>query len=295
MISSDTKASQDFISIRGKPLPLHGLVDPRIYDPAYADSLREQLEHAAPFPHLTLHSLFNPLLLECVLEEFDRFPDDAWRSYRNPHEQTFRSTPQTPLGPASHLYFSLVHSGEFMRFLCRLSGFDNLIADVGLFGGGLHESRAGGRFGIHRDFDRHPQTGLCNRMVLLTYLNREWNSDWGGALELWDVRRQECVTRIAPTFGVSLLMMHGRDSYHGHPAPLHMPEHIRRRSLANYYYSPGAGDIGSETTTTNFLQPSLGYSVAWGTIRHARQWTPPAVWELARKLRRYLEKRVRFV
>jgi hypothetical protein len=292
MTLGDDDGGGDFISIRGTRLPLRTLVDPRIGDRDYVDGLRRALEQAAPFPHLSLQGLFDPQLLACVRDEFDHFSTDGWRGFRNRYEQTFRSSPHAALGPASRLYFSLVHSEEFVRFLSRLTGIDDLITDAGLFGGGLHESRNGGRFGIHRDFDRHPQTGLRNRMVLLTYLNPSWQSEWGGELELWDPQRQACVTRITPLLGTSLLMLHGRDSFHGHPGPLQMPADTLRRSLACYYYSADPVADAGQTTTTSFLQPALAYSFAWATVRQARRWTPPALWEVARRVRRYWNRRL---
>jgi hypothetical protein len=288
MLNEAISSDGDFVSIGGVRLPMRALVDPRIHNPEFAAGLRQQFERAAPFPHLVIEALFHPLLLEQVAAEFERIPNDGWRTYRNHYEQTFRSQPQAALGPASRLYFGLVNSGEFIRFLCRVTGIDVLIADPWMFGGGLHESRNGGRFSIHRDFDRHPHTGLRNRLVLLTYLNKDWNSDWGGDLELWDAEQRACVTRVAPRFGVSLLMAHGRTSYHGHPAPLQMPAGVTRRSLANYFYSaPEYGPMAGESTTTQFMQPLLRYSIAWGTIRVLRRWTPPAIWDAARQLRQY--------
>ena len=35
-------------------------------------------------------------------------------------------------------------------------------------------------------FNVHPQLSLNRRINLLLYLNKSWNEEWGGHLELWD-------------------------------------------------------------------------------------------------------------
>ena len=119
----------------------------------------------------------------------------------------------------------------------NLERAQRLLPDPHLHGGGLHEAREGGRFQIHRDFDRHPRTGLCNEMVLLTYLNRQWDPAWQGALELWDAASSRCVKTIQPEFGRTLLLPNSPISFHGHEAPLTPPAGRTRRSLGSYYYS----------------------------------------------------------
>ena len=42
---------------------------------------------------------------------------------------------------------------------------------------------------------------LTNTLVFITYLNRDWRPEYGGALELWDGKRNQKVTEVAPVFG----------------------------------------------------------------------------------------------
>lgn len=275
------------ITIRGHSLEMDALHDPRISHCAYRQELRQKFESASPFPHLVLDDLFDATLLALVREEFDLHAARDWQSFNSAQEDTFRSQLGAQLGPASKIYFNLVNSNEFVDFLESVTGVEHLIVDRTLFGGGLHESRNGGKFGIHRDFDRHAETGLRNEMVFLTYLNPGWNPQWGGALELWDAQKQEVVVQVRPEFGTSLLMSNRHDSYHGHPDPMQLPEGVQRRSLASYYYTNShRQEHRAVARTTAFLQQSQGHVLRHSVLRAARQWSPPVLWDFLRRLRR---------
>jgi len=226
----------DHIFIRGRRLDLVHQVDEKLFDATYIGELQQRLRKAKPFPHLVLDNWFNPLLLELVREEFDLIDGGEWKVIKGDQQLTHRSKPACRLGPASEVYFGLVNSGWFVDLLARITDMEDLLPDPALLGGGLHETRAGGTFGIHRDFDLHERNGLSNRMVLITYLNPQWDPAWGAALELWSADPPACVTMIQPEFGTSVLLMHGPESFHGHPEPMHAPAGQTRRSLASYYY-----------------------------------------------------------
>lgn len=229
--------AESFVTIRGRRLDLDDLVDKRLYDENYLQGLRERLLSAKPFQHCVEDGWFNPILLELVYEEFENKEDPAWRAFTDKYQDTRRWVVGSKLGPASQLYFSLVNSGWFARMLSYITNVDELVVDVQLYGGGLHETKPGGHFGIHRDFDRHIRTGLHNEMVMITYLNKHWQPEWNGALELWDPTASKKVTSVEPEFGRTILMLHGNSSFHGHPGALTPPEGVVRRSLATYYYS----------------------------------------------------------
>jgi Rps23 Pro-64 3,4-dihydroxylase Tpa1-like proline 4-hydroxylase len=143
------------------------------------------------------------------------------------------------LGHASQLYFSTIYSGRFVDFLEKVTGIHGLITDPELYSGGLHEIPTGGKFDMHTDFKQHAVTGLDNRLVLITYLNKGWESSYGGCLELWDMDENKIVTEVVPEFGRSILYYQSSRSLHGHPKPVSEPSGRTRRSAAAYFYSNG--------------------------------------------------------
>jgi hypothetical protein len=269
--------ADNFVTIRGRQLDLDSLVDKRLQDESYLHVLRERLSTAQPFRHLVEDGWFNPTLLELVYEEFEHKTDPAWRAFTDEYQDTRRWVVGSSLGPASQLYFSIVNSGWFARMLSFVTGVDDILVDVQLYGGGLHETKPSGRFGIHRDFDRHIRTGLHNEMVMITYLNKDWQPEWNGALELWDPSASRKITSVEPEFGRTILMMHGESSFHGHPQPLTPPEGVVRRSLAVYYYSNRSAEADRKARKSSQW---LFLSAYDRTRELGRALTPPILWKL---------------
>lgn len=272
--------SSDGLSIRGTRLRWEELVDPRLFDAAHRDTLRQRLRGAQPFEHLVVDDWFHPDLLRLAREDFDLHPFVDRRDRDVEYENTMRSPRNPRLGPAVSAYFAIVNAGWFLALLSELSGVRELIADPTLHNAGLHESRPGGKFAIHTDFVRSACTGLRNEMVLITYLNEAWQPAWNGALELWDSERRACVARVEPELGRTILMRNGPKHFHGHPTPLAAPLAYPRRSLASYYYGvPGAEAQRGSTASTYLSMPA-----ADRLKRVARQLTPPIVWEQLKRL-----------
>ena len=260
------------VIIRGVRLPLGELTHPTLQDADHLDALHQRMLAAKPFPHLVVEDWFNPVLLQLVREEFDDVDRSGWSTETNRYARVERSRGSAGLGPASKLYFATLHSAFFVNVLSRVSGVSDLIADPYLQGGGLHETVAGGSFGIHTDFDRHPCTALNNEMVFITYLNKDWKPEWRGALELWDATKRVCAARIEPDFGRSILMTHGRTHFHGHPAPLAAPPGVTRRSVAAYFY---ANRFAREDRREPMLSKFLFATRSDRAKAIARQWLPP--------------------
>ena len=206
---------------------------------------------AAPFPNVVIDGLLAEDLLDEVLTEFDALDRSAWHHTERQTERKSSTEDFQHFGPATRTLISQFNAGPFLEFLERLTGIAGLIADPHLRGGGLHEIRREGSLGVHADFNYYHRLGLYRRLNLLLYLNRDWQEDWGGDLELWDRTGTTCVKRIAPLFNRAVVFDTSNFSYHGHPRPLACPPERARKSVALYYYTvacPAEEDRAPHTT-----------------------------------------------
>ena len=74
---------------------------------------------------------------------------------------------------------------------------------------------------------------------MLLYLNKNWDEEYGGCLELWDKEMKFCKRKILPTFNTMVIFSTTDFSNHGHPDPLNCPNDRSRKSIATYYFSEG--------------------------------------------------------
>ncbi len=277
------------INLGDEVIPYDDIVNPDLL--ACVDELHAKFAAAQPFPHIVLERLFSAALLEGVLNDFDPVHPDDWKRIENDREFTIRSRPDAELGPASRLYFDTLSSGRFIRFLSAVTGIAGLLPDPLLRGGGLHESRSGGRFDVHLDFTKHSVTNLDNRLVLITYLNRDWLPAYGGALELWSAPGNRCVARVMPEFGRTVILRHAEDSLHGHPDPVAAPGGRVRRSVAAYYYTNGVDDRAAAKRYTTYFATTPVASRKAKLASGLRYVLPPLIFDAGRLAMRHLMRR----
>ncbi len=99
----------------------------------------------------------------------------------------------TPGPPSLQTWPQEFCSPEFVAYLEKLTGIDDLIPDWTMDGGGLHQTLRGGHLNIHADFTtHHTHENWARRVNILLYLNEEWHDEWGGKLELWDTDMTAC-------------------------------------------------------------------------------------------------------
>ena len=282
-------AERDYVIIRGRRLGMDGLVNNEFV--RQSGQLHQMFQRNDPFPHVVIDRLFSEPLLDLVHEEFAIARRDDWVRYDSADEVKRGLARHAELGSATKTYVDAIHSRTFVQFLERVTGIRGLLPDPELFGGGLHEIPHGGRFSIHTDFNRHPVSGLDNRLVLITYLNRRWEASYGGELELWDAATKTKVKSIVPIFGRTVLFAQAPDALHGHPIPVHAPDRRARRSIAAYFYSNGRPD-GTPESITGTRIADVGTRGPGVLVRRSiKYFTPPAVLDLARSVVRSVTSR----
>ena len=201
--------------------------------------LSKQYQSASPYPHIVLENFLNPEALDECIAEFNKLNEsDGWINYAHYNEKKKGLNKLDLLPEAIKGTINELNSPEFLKFLSTLTGIKDLQKDDFLEGGGIHQSTKGGYLNIHADFTVHPHHRNWQRRVnVLVYLNRNWNDEWGGKLELWDKEMKACEVKVAPVFNRCVIFNTDADSYHGHPEPMTCPEGVYRRSIALYYYS----------------------------------------------------------
>jgi hypothetical protein len=282
----------DHVVIGGRTLAFDQIFNEAFFAPSKVKELSETFKHNTPFPYLVFEGLFSPVLLELMYSEFRILRWSDWRRFDSINELKLGSRPYCRLGHATQLYFNTVHSGAFIDILQQITGIEGLIPDPSLTNGGIHEIPTGGKFELHTDFNQDSVTKLDNRLVFITYLNKDWLPSYSGALELWSVEEGKCEAKIEPTFGRSILFDESSKSLHGHPDPVNAPAGRPRRSAAAYFYTNGRTN-GEESTSfrpTLFLLPVTRsqYARIVGAVKYL---TPPAIIDAMLKLRTIIKRR----
>ncbi|HIK15182.1 MAG TPA: 2OG-Fe(II) oxygenase [Leptolyngbyaceae cyanobacterium M33_DOE_097] len=213
------------------------------FDADYLDDLaekhREAYANAQPFPHIVFENFLPEPVLEDVLEEFPKPEQIEWQSFKTAAEKKLASRSEKQMGDATRFLLYQFNSSIFISFLEKLTGIEGIIPDPHFEGGGLHQIEPGGFLKMHVDFNRHRRLNLDRRLNLLLYLNKNWQEEYGGHLELWDKEITQCKERILPVFNRCVIFTTTDFTYHGHPEPLTCPEGWSRKSLALYYYTNG--------------------------------------------------------
>ena len=200
-------------------------------------SAHEAYVKATPFPHASFTDLFDETYLRRMESEFPQ-PGQMAGSFTGEIEGgKYTESDYAKLGPLTQAFVAAANSGSFCSLLSELTGIEGLISDPYLAGGGLHQTARGGRLKVHSDFNVHPRLNLTRRLNMIVYLNPDWDTSWGGALELWNQDMTEAVVTIPPTLGTVAIFTCSDISFHGLPDPLTCPENRFRRSVAFYYFT----------------------------------------------------------
>lgn len=199
------------------------------------ERLRQEYVQASPWPHVVVRDLVDPAVLDSVRSECSRV--DESHMMRTAGRNQVKQEVSSGLGPATTALLETLESPAFADLLTAVTGIEDLQPDPSHVYAGVHETSRGGFTLIHRDFRRHPVTELRHRVNVLLYLNKRWEQDWGGGLELWP-SDMNAVGRRIPPVGNTLVFWETHDqTLHGLPEPVACPEGMSRLSLASYWYT----------------------------------------------------------
>jgi len=222
----------DIINFDQSPLPLTRME-------SILPLARTEYQDGAPFPHIVFDGFFDGNVVEKVLSEFPGKNDIDWIDYYDGDQVKLANEKESNIGFFTRYLLYSLNSSTFLTFLEELTGIQDLISDPYFRGGGLHNISRGGKLGVHIDFNKHQKYNLDRRLNLLLYLNKDWEEEFGGHIELWDSGMKQCIKKILPIFNRMVIFNTTKTSFHGHPEPLNCPTDRSRKSLALYYYTIG--------------------------------------------------------
>ena len=234
------------------------------------DRYREAFLHADPFKHVMIENFFEPAFAERLLADFPSFDT---RLAKNEMGKVGGKAVQMNIRTISPVYeelYAAIGGRSFLDFVSRLSGIPDLILDPKMYGGGTHDNQHGQELDPHVDFNYDEGRQLHRRLNLIVYMNKEWHSEWGGALEIHSNPRDPYTNRIRPfdpLFNRCVMFETNEYSWHGFPK-IDLPadkRHLSRKSISIYLYTKDrpAEDI-APMHGTFYVQRPLPKNIAAG-------------------------------
>jgi hypothetical protein len=207
-----------------------------------AGRYRDRFLHAEPFKHVVIENFFEPSFAERLLADFPVFNAELARTEMG---RAGGKAVRTDIGAISPVYqelYAAISSKPFLDLVSRLSGVPDLVLDPKMYGGGTHENLHGQELDPHVDFNYDEAQQLHRRLNLIVYLNKDWQREWGGALEIHSNPRGPSGNRIEsydPLFNRCVMFETNERSWHGFPK-IGLPagkRHLSRKSISIYLYT----------------------------------------------------------
>jgi len=216
------------------------MLNPRL-NSGLVPALAAQFARREPFRHVVIDDFLAPDFCADLLAQFPPFERGNARNENGTLGAKSTIERIRGLGPAYAALDTAIQQREFLDLIGAITGIPDLRYDPWYFGGGTHENRAGQELDTHVDFNRHPIEPWHRRLNLIVYLNREWDDDWGGSLELHSDPRADGdrVTCIAPLFNRAVIFETTEWSWHGFTRIVLPAEKsaLSRKSIALYFYT----------------------------------------------------------
>ncbi len=126
-----------------------------------------------PFPHLIVDDFLPVGLREAAALSWPAPDWPGWVHY----ETKAASDLKVAIPPAC--------SEVVRRIALRAAVLPDVVMDLSLYGGGLHQIDPGKDLRRHRDASHHARLGLRRALSAVCYIHPHWLSEWGGELHLW--------------------------------------------------------------------------------------------------------------
>lgn len=193
---------------------MRGLLQSRLKD--QSSVLQTQFRKVDPALNIRfafLEDLLPPELCERLYQDFLNSRGPQWRRMKSFRESKWTSKNFDALPSALGEVTFAFQAPEILNLLEEITGISSLVADPGLYAGGLSLMKQGDFLDPHID-NSHDQTqSYYRRLNLLYYVTPAWTLEDGGHLELWnhDLSKAQI---IESRFNRLVIMETHQESFH---------------------------------------------------------------------------------
>jgi Rps23 Pro-64 3,4-dihydroxylase Tpa1-like proline 4-hydroxylase len=192
-----------------------------------------------PYPHYVIDNFVDDEIAHKLSNEFMSFDSTNWFSYGNAIEVKKTCNNWYNFPGETYKFFQYLNSPAFVQSLSDMTGVQ-LVPDHGLHGAGWHIQPTGGKLNVHLDYSIHPKLGLERKFNFIFYLTPNWNTLWGGNLEMWSHdsetnQPKELIKTVENKFNRAVIFDTTYNSWHGFSQQINCPEDVYRKSIAMYY------------------------------------------------------------
>ena len=208
-----------------------------------------QYRLAKPFEHLVLDGYIDNVKL---LKMYSEIPELTTKSrdfiFAN---EKYEKSKYYELGREFSELYEDLRSDRFNNFLSKLSGKETFV-DPKNHGGGLHQGKQNSKLDMHLDYNYHPNhpNWWCEMNILL-YLNLGWKPEYGGNLDLVDLRTLD-KSSIEVPFNRMIIQKCDNYTLHGYKET-NFPEGVYRTSIATYAFTVHENVLYKPRTTDWFV------------------------------------------
>lgn len=222
------------------------MFNPGIFDEAYSKKLWTDFCSNKPIRHLVIDDFLEKKIAESI---FDNFPtmEEMKTHYKGLNEKKAEHSDFSRLHPSFEQLHKTLSSPAFIGWLQQVTGIRSLETIEDRLGYGLHQGANHSFLDIHIDYNLHPIKKLYRKLNLIIFVNRQWENNWGGNLELWDADVRNCIQSIQPIFNRCVIFECSDISYHGYNK-ITVPEGVTRKSCYQYYFIPVSDNVGFHDT-----------------------------------------------
>jgi len=249
----------------------------RDYTDDNTTSLHNIFESASPFKHVGIENFLAEKFIHDILQEFPEPPakEKLINEFGNKSKKHAVHEIKD-LGPTFLRWHDMLRSEEFINWISRITGIQNLLFDEEYHGAGTHNNLNGQGMDVHVDFNYHRTTGLHRRLNLIVYLNEGWKSEWGGSLSLhknpWNPDT-DTWTSFPCSYNRAIIFETNEISWHGFER-INLPDEYAdrsRKSLTVYYYSKDrpADEIADKHSTIYVQKPIPRHIVPGYTLNES--------------------------